>query len=57
LGIDRFVVVGPGFHPEATADDQSLFAREVIPAMRAAIQRGRIVNEGENSSLYLEERA
>ena len=36
LGIERFVVVGPGFHPEATQDGRSLFAREVIPAVRAA---------------------
>ena len=36
LGIERFVVVGPGFHPEATYDGRSLFAREVIPAIRAA---------------------
>jgi len=34
LGIDRFVVVGPGFHPEATYDGGSLFAREVMPAIR-----------------------
>ena len=36
LGIERFVIVGPGFHPEATNDGSSLFAREVIPAVRAA---------------------
>ena len=35
LGINRFVVVGPGFHPESTADGGSLFAREVLPVMRA----------------------
>jgi 5,10-methylenetetrahydromethanopterin reductase len=35
-GLDRFVIVGPGFHPEATYDGGSLFAREVIPAIRAA---------------------
>jgi hypothetical protein len=33
---ERFVVVGPGFHPEATHDGGSLFAREVMPALRAA---------------------
>jgi 5,10-methylenetetrahydromethanopterin reductase len=37
LGIDRFVVVGPGFHPEATPDGHSLFAREVMPAVRAEV--------------------
>ncbi|MGB8366225.1 MAG: LLM class flavin-dependent oxidoreductase [Rhizomicrobium sp.] len=37
LGIERFVVVGPGFHPEAGADGRSLFASEVMPAVRAAI--------------------
>lgn len=36
VGIERFVVVGPGFHPEATHDGGSLFAREVMPALRAA---------------------
>jgi 5,10-methylenetetrahydromethanopterin reductase len=36
LGIERFVIVGPGFHPEASADGPSLFAREVMPAVRAA---------------------
>jgi 5,10-methylenetetrahydromethanopterin reductase len=36
LGIERFVVVGPAYHPEATADGSSLFAREVMPAVRAA---------------------
>jgi 5,10-methylenetetrahydromethanopterin reductase len=34
LGIERFVVVGPGFQPEATPDGRSLFAIEVIPALR-----------------------
>jgi 5,10-methylenetetrahydromethanopterin reductase len=33
LGIERFVVVGPGFHPEYQAG-RSLFAEEVIPALR-----------------------
>ncbi len=40
LGLDRFVVVGPGFHPEAQPSRQSLFAREVIPAVRAELARG-----------------
>lgn len=34
LGVGRFVIVGPGFHPEATTGGQSLFAREVMPALR-----------------------
>lgn len=36
LGIERFVIVGPGFHPEARTDDKSLFASEVMPAVRSA---------------------
>jgi 5,10-methylenetetrahydromethanopterin reductase len=41
LGIDRFVVVGPGFHPEATEDGSSLFAGEVMPAVRNEIASRR----------------
>ncbi|HEX4377916.1 MAG TPA: LLM class flavin-dependent oxidoreductase [Steroidobacteraceae bacterium] len=41
LGLERFVVVGPGFHPEAEPARQSLFAREVIPAVRAELARTR----------------
>jgi 5,10-methylenetetrahydromethanopterin reductase len=37
LGIERFVVVGPGFYPEADSGGSSLFVREVIPAVRAAV--------------------
>jgi 5,10-methylenetetrahydromethanopterin reductase len=37
LGIDRFVIVGPGFYPEDMPDGRSLFAREVMPAVRAAV--------------------
>jgi 5,10-methylenetetrahydromethanopterin reductase len=37
LGLERFVVVGPGFYPDAGGRG-SLFAREVIPAMRAALK-------------------
>jgi 5,10-methylenetetrahydromethanopterin reductase len=36
LGIERFVIVGPGLHPEARPG-QSLFVREVMPGVRAAI--------------------
>jgi 5,10-methylenetetrahydromethanopterin reductase len=36
LGIERFVIVGPGFYPERQRD-RSLFASEVIPAVRAAV--------------------
>jgi 5,10-methylenetetrahydromethanopterin reductase len=35
LGIERFVIVGPGFYPEAEPG-RSLFADEVMPAVRAA---------------------
>jgi 5,10-methylenetetrahydromethanopterin reductase len=38
LGIRRFVVVGPGYYPEPTNDGRSLFATEVMPAVRAALQ-------------------
>lgn len=36
LGIERFVIVGPGLHPEARQDGKTLFATEVMPALRAA---------------------
>lgn len=36
LGIERFVIVGPGFHPEVDAKGPPLFAREVMDAVRAA---------------------
>ena len=34
LGIARFVVVGPGYHPEAHKRGGSLFVSEVMPAVR-----------------------
>lgn len=34
-GLERFVVVGPGFYPEAGGASRSLFATEVMPAVRA----------------------
>jgi 5,10-methylenetetrahydromethanopterin reductase len=34
LGIERFVIVGPGFHPEAGQSGRSLFVSEVMPAVR-----------------------
>lgn len=37
LGIERFVVVGPGFHPEAGTGGRSLFATEVMPAVHAQL--------------------
>jgi 5,10-methylenetetrahydromethanopterin reductase len=37
LGIERFVVVGPGFHPEAGSGDRSLFASTVMPEVRAGL--------------------
>ena len=36
LGIERFSITGPSYYPEPTADGSTLFAREVIPAVRAA---------------------
>lgn len=38
LGVDRFVIVGPGYHPEADPDGPGLFVREVMPAIRAALR-------------------
>lgn len=35
-GLDRFVVVGPGFYPKEWGEAAGLFAREVIPALRGA---------------------
>lgn len=34
LGIERFVIVGPGFHPESQPTGRGLFVREVMPAVR-----------------------
>ncbi|MDE2403851.1 MAG: LLM class flavin-dependent oxidoreductase [Sphingomonadales bacterium] len=33
-GIDRFVIVGPGFYPPEWGEAADLFAREVLPALR-----------------------
>jgi 5,10-methylenetetrahydromethanopterin reductase len=35
-GLERFVVVGPGFYPASWGEAAGLFVREVIPALRAA---------------------
>ncbi len=37
LGIERFICVGPGIHPEAAPPNRTLFASEVIPQVRAAL--------------------
>jgi 5,10-methylenetetrahydromethanopterin reductase len=37
-GVDRFILVGPGLHPEAAAPGRTLFASEVIPAVRQALK-------------------
>jgi len=34
-GIDRFVIVGPGYYPEADSSGPSLFASRVAPAIKA----------------------
>lgn len=34
LGIERFVIVGPGFHAEARQDGRGLFVSEVMPEVR-----------------------
>lgn len=36
LGLERFVVVGPGLYPAGWGEAAGLFAREVIPALKAA---------------------
>ena len=35
-GLERLVVVGPGFYPADWGDARELFAREVIPALRTS---------------------
>lgn len=35
-GLDRFVIVGPGYYPEADPTGPGLFATEVMPVLRAA---------------------
>jgi len=37
LGVERFVIVGPGFYPEPEPGPSTLFAREVIPAVRKTL--------------------
>lgn len=37
LGLERFVIFGPGFHDDGGGENGSLFAREVMPAVRAAL--------------------
>lgn len=34
-GLDRLVIVGPGFYPEAWGEARHLFEREVLPALKA----------------------
>jgi 5,10-methylenetetrahydromethanopterin reductase len=41
LGIERFVIVGPGFHPEARQAPRGLFASEVMPEVRRLDGRER----------------
>ncbi|HTV95168.1 MAG TPA: LLM class flavin-dependent oxidoreductase [Steroidobacteraceae bacterium] len=36
-GLDRLVCVGPAFYSEAWGEDRHLFAREVMPALRAEL--------------------
>ncbi len=38
LGIERFVVVGPGLHPEYDKQSPGLFISEVMPALRQEIK-------------------
>jgi 5,10-methylenetetrahydromethanopterin reductase len=47
LGLERFVIVGPGYHPEARKSGPGLFVSEVMPAVRRAIeQRSRLCEKG-----------
>lgn len=39
LGIERFVIVGPGHHPEVRGGGGTLFASEVLPAVRLEANR------------------
>jgi 5,10-methylenetetrahydromethanopterin reductase len=39
LGIERFVVVGPGYHPEVKSGGGTLFTSEVLPAVRSEFAR------------------
>lgn len=36
MGLERFVLVGPGFYPPGWGEAAGLFVREVMPALRAA---------------------
>jgi 5,10-methylenetetrahydromethanopterin reductase len=36
-GLERFVVVGPGFYPTEWGEAGKLFVKEVVPALRAAV--------------------
>lgn len=36
LGLERFVIVGPGFYPASWGESRHLFAREVLPVLQAA---------------------
>jgi 5,10-methylenetetrahydromethanopterin reductase len=38
LGIDRFLIISPGFLPEEWGDARNLIWREVLPAVRAAVR-------------------
>ena len=38
MGLERFVVVGPGFYPASWGEAGNLFQQEVIPALKAASQ-------------------
>ena len=37
-GLDRLVVVGPGYYPDDWGDSSELFVREVVPALRAVLK-------------------
>ena len=41
LGIERFVIVGPGFHPEAGSSPRGLFVSEVLPEVRRQLALNR----------------
>lgn len=44
-GLNRFVIVGPGFYPESWGEARHLFAREVLPALK----HGALADSGSRS--------
>lgn len=45
LGIERFSITGPSYYPEPDVGHKTLFAREVMPAIRAAADHASMKTE------------